>query len=321
MNILITSAGRRVSLVRAFKNEISRYFPGGRVFTADLKPELSSACMISDGYFPVVKATDTAYPKILIDICKKSNIRLIIPAIDTELTALSGNIELFASNGIEVIISSPDVISMCRDKRKVNKYFDSKGLLRPKEIDIKNPEFPFFVKPFSGSSSIGTRVINESSQISEFLIKHNENLFLEYLDPEFYKEYTIDLFFDRAGILKCAVPRERIEVRAGEVSKGVTRKDEVYDFVCAQFAECPGFRGCITLQIFRKSGTDEIRCIEINPRFGGGYPLSYMAEANYPEMIIREYLLKQEIHFFDDWIENLLMLRYDDEIIVYDYKG
>lgn len=321
MNILITSAGRRVSLVRAFKNEISRYFPGGRVFTADLKPELSSACMMSDGYFPVVKATDPAYPKVLIDICKRNNIRLIIPTIDTELDALSRNNELFSANDIEVVISSPEVILMCRDKRRVHKYFDSKGLLRPREIDIKNPEFPFFVKPFNGSSGIGTRVINEPSQISESLIKDKGLIYLEYLNPLVYKEYTVDLFFDKTGILKCAVPRERIEVRAGEVSKGVTRKDEVYAFVCNQFSECPGFKGCITLQIFRKRGTDEIRCIEINPRFGGGYPLSYKAKANFPEMIIREYLLEQEIPFYDKWIENMLMLRFDDEIIVYDYKS
>ena len=121
--------------------------------------------------------------------------------------------------------------------------------------------------------------------------------------------------------MKCAVPRERIEVRTGEVSKGVTRKDELYQLICAKFSYCPGFSGCITLQVFRNRHSNKVLGIEINPRFGGGYPLSYLANANFPKMIINEYLLENEVPFFKDWIENMLMLRYDDEVIVYDYKG
>jgi carbamoyl-phosphate synthase large subunit len=87
------------------------------------------------------------------------------------------------------------------------------------------------------------------------------------------------------------------------------------------FSKCKGFKGCITLQVFRKNGTNELTGIEINPRFGGGYPLSYSAGANYPGYLIKEYLLNEKIEFYDEWISDLLMLRYDDEIIIYDYKS
>jgi carbamoyl-phosphate synthase large subunit len=321
MNILITSAGRRVSLVKAFKKEISRYIPGGKIFTVDMRPELSSACRISDGYFPVIKATDPLYTEVLIDICRKNNIKLIIPTIDTELIPLGRNKELFSSNDIEVVISSLDVILMCRDKRKVHAFFDSIGLSRPREIDIKKPEFPLFAKPVDGSSSIGAGIINDPTQLSESLIRNSSMLFMEYLSPEQYVEFTVDLYFDRKHYLKCAVPRERIEVRTGEVSKGLTRRDDLYDLICSMFAFCPGFKGCITLQIFRKNETNEVLGIEINPRFGGGYPLSYHAGANYPEYLIREYLMDESILFFDNWSKDMLMLRYDDEIIINDYKG
>ena len=146
-------------------------------------------------------------------------------------------------------------------------------------------------------------------------------MFLEYLSPEKYLEITIDLYFDKNHLLKCAVPRERIEVRSGEVSKSVTRKNDLYKMICSKFSFCKGFRGCITLQVFRNRLTNEIYGSEINPRFGGGYPLTYLSNANYPEMIIKEYLLNEDLSFFDGWISNLLMLRYDDEIIVHDYKG
>ena len=146
-------------------------------------------------------------------------------------------------------------------------------------------------------------------------------MFLEYINPNEHAEYTIDLYYDKNSILKCIVSRERIEVRGGEVSKGVTRKDFVYDLVYNYFNKNYGFIGCITLQLFVNKETKKIYGIEVNPRFGGGYPLSYKAGANFPRMIIDEYIFNKEIQFYDDWVENLLMLRYDDEVLVYDYKG
>jgi carbamoyl-phosphate synthase large subunit len=321
MNILITSAGRRVSLVKAFKKELIKIFPDGKIFTVDMKPELSSACQVSDGFFSVPKATDPAYCKKLTEICKENNIKLLIPTIDTELIVLSENIEYFKNNGIEPVVSSIDVMLMCRDKRKTHRYFDSMDFPHAKEIDIQNPVFPIFGKPYDGSSSVGAKVIKDNTQLSESLIMDQKMMFLEYLNPDEYAECTVDMYFDKKHFLKCAVPRERIEVRTGEVSKGVTRRGDIYNLVCKKFEYCPGFIGCITLQIFKKKNSTEVLGIEINPRFGGGYPLSYLANANFPDMIIKEYLCGESIPFLDGWIENLLMLRYDDEVLVYDYRG
>jgi carbamoyl-phosphate synthase large subunit len=321
MNILITSAGRRVSLVRAFKKELVRFFTDGKVYTTDVKPELSSACRVSDGYFSIVKVTDPSYCQILIDICLANDIKLIIPTIDTELIPLAENEQLFLNNGIKPIISSIEMVQICRDKRKLFHYFDSLGFPRTEEIDFKNPVFPIFAKPVDGSSSVGVKVISNNSQLPEHAGEDKTMVYLKYLSPNDYSEFTIDLYFDKEGWLKCAVPRERLEIRGGEVSKSVTRKDVLYDKICKVFAHCKGFRGCVTLQVFKKLDTDEIVGIEINPRFGGGYPLSYHAGANFPEFIIREYLFNESFQFYDNWTLNLLMLRYDDEIIVNDYKS
>jgi carbamoyl-phosphate synthase large subunit len=284
-------------------------------------PELSAACRVSDGFFSVPKVTDPDYCSKVLDICVKNNIKLLIPTIDTELIALAENIEYFRNNGIEPVVSSLDVMLMCRDKRKTHRYFDSIGFPHVREIDIKNPEFPMFGKPYDGSSSIGAKVIEDRAQLSESLIINEKMMFLEYLNPDEYTEFTIDLYFDKQHFLKCAVPRERIEVRTGEVSKGVTRRDNLYELICKKFAFCSGFIGCITLQVFKKRDSSEVYGIEINPRFGGGYPLSYLANANFPGMIIKEYLCGEKVPFVHDWIENLLMLRYDDEVLVYDYRG
>lgn len=321
MNILITSAGRRVSLVRAFRRELHKYFPDTKVLTVDHNPELSPACHDSDGYFKVPKVNDPLYVRKIIEICNKNNIKIVVPTIDTELIMFAESVASFKYENIIPLISSIDVIRMCRDKRKTHEYFDSIGFPRAADIDPNNPHFPIFAKPFNGSSSMGVITIENKGQLNESLINNDRMMFLEYLSPELYTEFTIDMYFDKTHHLKCAVPRERIEIRTGEVSKSVTKKTEFYNRVCSKFTYCPGFIGCITLQIFKNKTSEELYGIEINPRFGGGYPLSYFAEANFPEMIIKEYLLNEDIPFFEDWIENLLMLRYDDEILVYDYKG
>jgi len=82
-----------------------------------------------------------------------------------------------------------------------------------------------------------------------------------------------------------------------------------------------GARGCLTIQVFLHKTEDKILGIEINPRFGGGYPLSYLAGANYSQWAIREYLLNQKIEEFAAWSDNLLMLRYDAEVLVHNYEG
>ena len=116
------------------------------------------------------------------------------------------------------------------------------------------------------------------------------------------------------------VPRERIEVRAGEVSKGVTRKYEVYNYLLPACKRLEGGRGCLTIQVFADLDRNSFYGLEINPRFGGGYPLSYSAGANYPRWLISEYLLGDEIEFYDQWESDLLMLRYDAKTLVHGYE-
>ena len=122
------------------------------------------------------------------------------------------------------------------------------------------------------------------------------------------------MYFDSNSNLVSCVPRERLKVRSGEVSRSITRRNSVFDFVIDNFSSFPGFRGVVTLQLFFNIQTADIRLIEINPRFGGGYPLSQSAGVNFPLYLISEYLYSQTPNPFNDWTENLLMLRYDSAV-------
>ncbi|SFD73121.1 ATP-grasp domain-containing protein [Flavobacterium phragmitis] len=321
MNILITSAGQRVSLVRAFKNELKKTFSTGMVYTVDMSPNLSPACQVSDGYKAVKRVDDADYIKELISICKDWKIKLVIPTIDTELIFLSTNKLMFKNEGIEVIVSNEDFIKKCRDKRLINLFFKDHEIDIPKPYDKLNPEFPLFIKPYDGSLSKDIFLINKKDELTEYHFNNEKLMFMEYIDSNLFDEFTIDAYYNRNGELKCAVPRKRIAVRSGEISKGVTCKNFILNYLKDKLPKIDGAVGCLTIQIFYNSNTNRIIGIEINPRFGGGFPLSYLSGANYPLWIIKEYLLDEEITFYNDWEDNLLMLRYDDEILVRNYES
>ena len=105
-------------------------------------------------------------------------------------------------------------------------------------------------------------------------------------------------------------------MRSGEVSKGVTRRNHIVEYLKPKLSHLSGARGCLTLQIFAKADGSSFKAIEINPRFGGGYPLSYAAGANFPRWLLQEYLLEESPDFHDDWQADLLMLRYDAHVLV-----
>ena len=243
-------------------------------------------------------------------------IKIVIPTIDTELLVLADSKELFLLNKIQVIVSDFDLVSKCRDKRQTNFLFKDLKIDIPRSLDKENPSFPLFIKPYDGSLSKDIYIINSNEELTDPLLNNPKLMFMEYINPKNFHEYTIDAYYDKNSDLKCLVPRRRIEVRGGEISKGKTEKLEFYKILKDKLSFIKGAKGCITIQFFIGKETDEIIGIEINPRFGGGFPLSYASGANYPEYIILEYIMNQPITFNDNWIENRVMLRFDSEVIL-----
>ena len=123
MNILITSAGKRVTLVKLFKKELKAVFPDAKVYTTDMNPTLAPAGYVSDKCFEVPRVTDEHYLECLIHICKENGVKLVIPTIDTELLLLASHKDDLKSHGIETIVSDLDFITACRDKRNTNGLF------------------------------------------------------------------------------------------------------------------------------------------------------------------------------------------------------
>lgn len=305
-----------MELAQAFKSEISARGMNARLIATDMKPEISAACQVVDQSVKAPRVTDPSYIDFLLDTCKAQQVGLVVPTIDTELLLLSQHREAFAAEGVDLIISDESLVRDCRDKRLTAELFKRLGIHTPKIYGRSAIEFPCFAKPYDGSCSIGAAPVRTPEMLSDAMLADEKMMFMELIDSS-HQEYTVDAYYDRQGRLRCFVPRLRIETRAGEVSKGVTLRNHVYDYLKDKLGDLKGARGCITLQLFSNAETGRFAALEINPRFGGGYPLSYSAGANYPGWLIDEYLLGKEVSFKDDWESDLMMLRYDAKVLVH----
>lgn len=317
-NILITSAGKRCELLLECKRELKEAYPNARVIAVDLNPKMAPACHLADEAFAVPRVTSDSYIKELLGICLKNNVKFVIPTIDTELLILANHRNEFSERGVEIMVSSPEFISICRDKRKTMEFFDKLGIRNPASRDKYNPEFPMFAKPYDGSLSTNIHIIKSEAELTPEILDDPKLMFMEYIDKNEYREYTVDMYFDKYGDVKEIVPRERIEIRSGEVNKGAARKNYLVQYLKDRMGHLEGVRGCICIQLFYREEDNDVVGIEINPRFGGGYPLSYYAGANFPKMMIEEYLESKPLEYSEDWRDNTIMLRYDSQVIVYE---
>lgn len=319
-NILISSAGQRVMLVKIFQRTLQQLGLEAKVYASDKTPELAPACYVADDSFKLPCCTNERYVDELFLLCQKKKIGLIIPTIDPELAVFASNKERFMEAGVLIAESDLPIIRICRDKRLTAKYLPQIGIPVPKPIEKRNPVFPMFAKPYDGSRSLNTYAIMNEDELTKEILEDPKLIFMEYVDNQEYKEFTVDMYYGRDCRVKGIVPRERMKIRDGEISKGITRKNYLVDFLKERMGYIEGVRGCICIQLFYRESDNDIKGIEINPRFGGGFPLSYYAKANFVEYIIREYMLGESIDYSEDWLDRTLMLRYDDEIVVNDFE-
>jgi carbamoyl-phosphate synthase large subunit len=315
MNILLTSVGRRVELLKAFRQSMYRSNTAGKIITADLKSS-APASFLADKAELVPRVDDPQYINRLLEICDLHRIDLLIPLIDTELHLLSIHHQKFRDCGVTPVISSAATNEICYGKENTGVFFRQIGVKTPKVYEfneVADRDFPVLLKPNHGSSSVGVYIIRDRTELNFFANYVEEPIIQELIEGD---EYTIDILVDFQGKAISIVPRLRLETRAGEISKGVTVKNPSLIAAAKKVVESlPGAVGCITLQCFLQPD-GEIVFIEINPRFGGGYPLSYRAGADFPSWLLQLHAGKDLKIAIDEWEDGLAMLRYDDAIFV-----
>ena len=320
INILFTSVGRRVELMQAYKAAADKIGAKVVIYGADIS-ESAPALFFCDKQIIVKRISDPDYIPQLLDICKKEKIDALIPTIDTDLLLLSENKERFAAIGTKVLIGEPEKIRLCRDKRLTADYFISCGLRSPKPVDDYTKYgggFPAFIKPKDGSSSIDAYKINNEEELRTYAQRVDDYIIQPFVEG---KEFTIDAFCDLNGEPLLITPRERTAVRSGEVLKTKIFQDDVMIDECKRLLADFRPAGAVTVQLIKQNGTGHNYYIEINPRYGGGAPLSIKAGADSAELCIRM-LLEEHLSYIDKAAEDgAVYSRFDQSVCVNKRNG
>ena len=304
MNILFTCAGRRTYLLKYFKENMSE---GDMIIATDM--QLSApALQVADIKLQVPAVYDPNYIDITLDICKKHKVNALISLNDLELPILANNKRLFEEFGVKVIVSSPEVIDICFDKYKTAQWIESIGLKSPKTyirlddakkaLETGEISFPLFMKPRWGSGSIGLESISDMEDLDIYyniLMKKIKKTILatasignEYIliqEKLTGNEYGLDVMNDLNGNNVGVSVKQKLAMRSGETDKAITLDLPDVKKMGERIGKELRHIGNLDVDIMQRANGDY--CIlELNPRFGGGFPFSYEAGVNLPKAII-----------------------------------
>ena len=304
MNILFTCAGRRTYLLKYFKENLSE---GDKIVATDMQlsaPALTAA----DVKIQVPAVYDPSYIDVTLNICKEQKIDALLCLNDLELPILAENKAKFEALGVTVIVSDPEVIDICFDKYKTAQWVESIGLNAPKTYvrlaDAKAAlakgeiAFPLFMKPRWGSGSIGLESIADMEELDIYyniLMKKIKKTILatasvgdEYImiqEKLGGKEFGLDVMNDLKGNNVGVSVKQKLAMRAGETDKATTVDLPEVREMGATIGRNLKHLGNLDVDIMQRANGDYC-VLELNPRFGGGYPFSYEAGVNMPKAII-----------------------------------
>jgi carbamoyl-phosphate synthase large subunit len=304
MNILFTCAGRRNYLIQYFKEVLG---DSGRIIAADM--DITAPAMaVADRARVVPEVYADNYVETLLDICRSEKVNALFSLNDLELPVLASERVSFQEIGVQLIISKEEVVDTCFDKHQTIQFCETLGVAYPKTylvleeakkaLEAGHLKFPVVVKPRWGSASVGIEFPRTMEQLelayrlATLKISHSILAEASKQDPEQSvliqehidgKEFGLDILNDFSGRTVQVYAKEKLAMRAGETDKSVLRFSPELEEIGFRVGEALGHIGNVDCDVFEKDG--KYYLLEINPRFGGGYPFSHMSGANYPAAI------------------------------------
>lgn len=288
MTVLLTCAGSRVDIVRAFKTA----FPQGphdvRVLISDAG-EASPTRFAADGIVDLPMVDDPGYRDAVVAVCRHERVGALLPLTDLDPVELAAAAPELAATGTSVFLPEPHIARGCQDKWECHQMLLAAGLPSPPtwlagSVDLAGLPYPMLLKPRLGFAA---RHIYRAANADElaFFERYSplDSVYQQALDGT---EFSTDCLGDLHGRALGAIPRSMMQAKGGEQVKGESLDDPQLVELCVRTVETLGLRGPSCIQCFRKDG--EIQGItDINTRFGGAFPLPLAAGGGYPELIVR----------------------------------
>jgi carbamoyl-phosphate synthase large subunit len=311
--VLFTCAGQRVDIVSAFRD-------AGATTVATDADQLAPALYHADRHAIVPRVDDPFYADALRDLVEQHDVKLIVPLTDLDHLVLAQSRDNFG--GAVVLVPGIEAIERCSDKFLAHTFFEEEGIGSPPTwLPTDLPEqirFPVLVKARKG---FGSRHIYRADNQTEL------DFFLRYTAADSMVqamchgvEFSIDVFCDLEGRCLAAIPRTMIESKGGESIKGMTIKDPDLIAFGVRVSETLRIIGPANVQCFREPD-GELQVTDVNPRFGGGFPLPTAAGSRYPELALALASGEQVEPRLGDFRAGILMTRFFSELILEERDG
>ena len=275
--VLFTCAGQRVDIVTAFARA------GATTIATDADP-LAPALYHADAHVRVPRIADPGYVPALRDVVEEHDVRLIVPLTDLDHIAL---VRARDDLGALVLLPDEEVVRRVGDKFLAHRFFEERGIPSPPSWlpdDVPDDaRFPLLVKVREGFGSRHIFRAHDRAELDFFLRYTSVDSFVQTCCAG--EEFSIDVFCDLDGRCLNAIPRTMIQSKGGESIKGMTIQDRDLIEFGAHVAEALGLVGPATIQCFREDG-DRHEVTDVNPRFGGAFPLPLAAGSRYPELAL-----------------------------------
>lgn len=306
MNILLTSAGRRGYLVNFFKEALEGK---GEVHVMN-SSDHSTAMRYGDKSIlsPLIYSTD--YIPFLVKYCVENKIDAIISLLDIDLPILSNQVKTFEQIGVKLLVSPKEVVSVCNDKWRTFNYLKENGFHTPKtflsigavimELENGDIDFPLMIKPRWGMGSIAIFEVNNMDELivlykkTKSMIERSDLSFESVIDGEnniiiqeklIGQEYGLDIINDLEGNYKTTIPKMKLAMRSGETDIAEIIEDSKLETLGMGISQNLRHIGNLDVDVFIVEDIPFV--LEMNARFGGGYPFSHLAGVDLPKAIIK----------------------------------
>lgn len=305
LNILFTSVGRRSYLVKYFKEALGNT---GKIYVAN-SSEISPAFQVADYSVVTPLIHDENYIPFLLTYCEYNRIDAIISLFDIDLPVLARNKQKFASIGTTVVVSEPEKIAVCNDKWNTFLFLRENGFSEPetyicleKAISaLKSGQisYPVIIKPRWGMGSIAVFEADNEDELCILYAKTKKNIQSSYLRFESAQnmdesvliqeklegqEYGLDVINDLKAEYQTTIVKMKYAMRAGETDSAIIMDNFRLKEIGYRLSKLMGHIGNLDVDVFLVE--DNFYVLEMNARFGGGYPFSHMAGVNLPKAII-----------------------------------
>ncbi len=305
MNLLFTSAGRRGYLLRYFRTALA----GRGAIHAANSDAMASAFLEADHTVVSPTISDAGYIDFLLEYCERHTIGAVIPLFDIDIPVLAAHIDRFKAIGTVLVVSSPKVAEICNDKWATHEFLLRNDFGSPRTwlsmqevrsaLEKNELSYPVIVKPRWGMGSIAVHLAHNSAELTVYHDRVLREVQASYLSHEsrttpeamilFQEllsgaEHGLDVVNDLQGRYCGTIVKRKLAMRSGETDSAITVDEPLLLELGASISKALGHRGNLDVDVFLHEGKAHV--LEMNARFGGGYPFSHLAGADLPRAIL-----------------------------------